>query len=78
MELASIFSKKKKDGNYSECLWQLKMICEHDIANLERERACRRVHIDWHLKCLEESELIGWCPKRSDKVNQPPPFPTQP
>ena len=52
MELASIFSKKKKDGNYSECLWQLKMICEHDIANLERERACRRVHIDWHLKWL--------------------------
>ena len=50
MELVSVFSKEKKDENYSECLWQLKLTCEHDIANLERES--RRVHIDWRLKWL--------------------------
>ena len=38
MELASVFSKEKKDENYSECLWQLKLTCENDITNLERER----------------------------------------
>ena len=38
MELASVFSKENKDENYSECLWQLKLTCEHDITNLEREQ----------------------------------------
>ena len=37
MELASIYSQEKEDGNHSDCLWQLKITCEHDIANLERE-----------------------------------------